>query len=371
MKITIILGTMIHGGAHRVACIQANELAERGYDVTMLLVVGALQYPYEMSPKVKVENALNPEDLEFSGFKSKIKRKLLAPFYLINKLKLLKPNLVISHIQGTNREAILSCKYLNIPIIACEHTSFNMPYGIKGKLAYLERRFIYKLANMVTVLTSTDIEEFYSKFLKNVTVMQNPCAFPSELRISQKNRKKIIMAVGDLNRIHIKGWDNLIEIFSKISYKHPEWRLQFAGAGEIGKATLEAQILEKQIIDKVDFLGPIDNVEDLLQCGSVFVLTSRNEGLPMALIEGMSQGCACIAFDCKTGPSDIITNNVDGLLVADQNIEEMCDKLNTLLADEDKRITFSENAVCSSMQFSQKNIFDKWERIIKQVVSDK
>lgn len=98
MKITIILGSMIHGGSHRVAYIQANELAERWDDV-----VGALQFPYELSSKVKVEHALPADNLEFSGIRGKVKRKLLAPFYLIKKLKGLKPNLVISLSKGTNR----------------------------------------------------------------------------------------------------------------------------------------------------------------------------------------------------------------------------------------------------------------------------
>lgn len=368
MEITIIIGTMIRGGAHRVACIQANELARRGYDVTLLLVVGALEFPYQISSKVKVEQALKAEDLEFSSIKSKIKRKLLAPFSLVKKLKQLKPDLVISHIQGTNRDAILSCKYLGIPIVACEHTSFNMPYGIKGKFAYLERRFIYKLANLITVLTFSDINSFYSKFLSNVIVMPNPSSFVSELVVVQKERKKVVLAVGDLNRTKIKGWSNLIEVFSNVSDENPDWKLQFAGSGNIGRTVLKKQALEKKVAEKVEFLGPVSNIKDLMQNSSVFILTSLNEGLPMALIEAMSQGCACIAFDCKTGPSDIITNEVDGVLVKDQNIKEMSKKLNLLLSREDKRDFYSKNAVNSSAQFSHEVIFDKWETVIRKVI---
>lgn len=369
MKITIILGTMIHGGAHRVACIQANELAERGYDVTLLLVVGALQFPYELSSRVKVEHALPAENLEFSNIKSKIKRKLLAPFYLVSKLKKIKPDLVISHIQSTNREAILSCWFLNIPIIACEHTSFNMPYGLKGKFAYIDRRFIYKLANEVTVLTTSDIDNFYVKYLKNVSVMKNPGTFESELLITQEQRRKAVLAVGDLNRIHVKGWDNLIEIFSQISTKHPGWILQFAGSGEQGKNKLIELARNKDVENSVQFLGAVSDVKKLLQNSSVFILTSRNEGLPMALIEAMSQGCACIAFDCKTGPSDIITNNIDGVLVEDQNLDQMSEKLNCLLSDENKRRVLSEKAVISSKQFSKNKIIDEWDSLINKVLS--
>ena len=109
-------------------------------------------------------------------------------------------------------------------------------------------------------------------------------------------------------------------------------------------------------------------MKTLLQNSSVFILTSRNEGLPMALIEAMSQGCACIAFDCKTGPADIITNNVDGILVKDQDIKGMTQGLSLLLSREDKRNFYSKNAVNSSVQFTQKIIIDKWEEEIKEVI---
>ena len=82
----------------------------------------------------------------------------------------------------------------------------------------------------------------------------------------------------------------------------------------------------------------------------------------------MSQGCACIAFDCKTGPADIITNNVDGILVKDQDIKGMTQGLSLLLSREDKRNFYSKNAVNSSAQFSHEVIFDKWETVIRKVI---
>lgn len=371
MKITIILGTMIHGGAHRVACIQANELAARGYSVTLLLVVGSLQFPYEISPQVNVVKALPAENLEFSNIKSKIKRKLLAPFYLIKKLKGLKPDLVISHIQGTNREAILSCKYLNIPIIACEHTTHLLPYGWRGKLAYIERRFVYKMADRITLLTTSDKRDFYDRFLLNCDVMPNPCPFTSELLVNQYARKRNILALGDLNRIHIKGWDNLIIIFSQLAKDFPEWTLEFAGNGDEGKNIIKEIAKDKGVLNQVKFLGSVIDVKSKLQESSIFILTSRNEGFSMALLEAMSQGCASIAYDCKSGPGDLIENNVDGFLIEDQNHQQMILKLKKLLENIETRNLFSTRAVESSKQFSKKIIFDKWEAVIKQVISDR
>lgn len=362
---------MIHGGAHRVVCMQANEFIERGYDVTLLLVVGALQFPYSISPKVKIQSALTAEELEFSTLKSKIRRKLLAIPALVKQLKKSAPDIIISHCQGTNRDAILSAKFLKIPVIACEHTTYLLPYGWRGKLAYIERRFLYKMANRITLLTSSDKESFYDDFLLNSEIMPNSCPFPSELRIHQSIRKRNILALGDLNRVHIKGWDNLITIFSEVAKEFPEWILQFAGSGDAGKEFIKEIAKEKGILNQIQFLGNVSDVKTKLQESSIFILTSRNEGFSMALLEAMSQGCACIAYDCKSGPGDLIENNVDGFLIEDQNHQKMAFKLKELLENADIRVSFSSNAVESSKQFSLEIIFDRWEKLIRQVVSNK
>lgn len=370
MRISIVLGTMIRGGAHRVACMQANELIERGFDVTLLLVIGSTSFPYKINEKVKVKYVMRPESLEFSTIKSKVKRKILAIPLMVRVLKNIQPDLIISHCQGTNREAIISAKFLKIPIIACEHTTYLLPYGKFARLfAYIERHFLYKLANKVTLLTSFDKENFYDNHLANAIVMPNPCPFEPSLRVLQRNRGKSILAVGDLNRVFIKGWDNLIFIFSRVSKQFPEWTLQFAGNGDVGKAYLQQLAKEHGVADKVKFLGTFSDVSTVMQDSSVFILTSRNEGFSMALAEAMSQGCACIAYDCKSGPADIITNNIDGFLVRDQSTDEMCKQLCVLLSDEEQRVSFSEQAVISSKRFSQNVIFDKWEDIINDIIT--
>ena len=74
---------------------------------------------------------------------------------------------------------------------------------------------------------------------------------------------------------------------------------------------------------------------------SIFILSSRFEGFGMVLIEAMSQGCACVSFDCESGPSDIIDAGVDGLLVPDQDNAAMAEALGRLMSDDALRETLS------------------------------
>jgi len=368
MKVVIIIGTMIHGGAHRVACIQANELSLRGYDVTLLLVVGSDLFPYDISSRVKIIFALPFENLEFSTLKSKVFRKLKAIPALIKAFKSELPDIVISHGHGTNREAILASKLSNVLIICCEHTNIHLPIGFRGKLKYIERRFIYKLASAITILTNYDLDNFYSHYHNNVTVLPNPCPFQPKIKTPMADREKTVLAVGDLNRIDIKGWDSLIQLFSKVSETHHDWKLEFAGEGKRGTELISKMAVEHGILDKVSFLGSVKNIEQRMQNSSIFILSSRFEGLPMALIEAMSQGCACIAFDCKTGPSDIINDGLDGILVEDQNIKQMVIKLEKLIGDVELREYLSKNALINSKRFSKEDIFNQWMNLIEDVV---
>jgi len=371
MKVTIFIGTMIHGGAHRVACIQANELAKAGYEVTLALVVGSHTYPYHISEDVKVVELLPKEDLEFSNLKSKLRRKIISIPAMVKYLNINKPDIVLSHIQSTNRESIISCKISSVPIIVFEHTSHLLPKGKLGTIAYFDRRYLYRFADKVALLTSFDKEKFYDLYNINSVVIPNPCSFEPSNGFNQSGREKVIITVGDLNRIEIKGWDTLLSIFAKISKDYPEWKLQFAGTGDKGKSKLVQMAKDFGISDKVEFLGNIKQLNLILQKKSIFILTSRNEGLPMALIEAMSQGNACIAFDCKTGPSDIIRNGIDGILVEDQNIDEMCVELRKLLDNIGLRSQYSHEAVTNSLLFSKQRIVNKWNALIQETISDR
>lgn len=368
-KVLIVLGTIVQGGAHRVALMQANELSEMGYEVTLLSIVKPNKEYFALSRKVQHKYLFPQEDVENSGIKSKIYRRSMVFIKLPLYMKKNRPDIVISHIQGTNREAIISSFFNGIPIIACEHTSHHLPKGLKGSIAKFERRFIYKLASKITVLTEYDRNTFYSKYIDHVEVMRNPCPFPISLNKDQVVRDKTILAVGDLNRINIKGWDTLLKVAKRVKENGiVDWKFKIAGGGAEGFDILTRMITENNLDDIVELLGPISDIKNLYKTSSVFILTSRNEGLPMSLIEAMSQGCASIAFDCITGPSDIIDNNVNGILVENQNIDMMVNGVISLIKDSKLRSDFSEKSISDSKIFSLESVMNDWDFIIQDTL---
>ncbi|MBV6541770.1 glycosyltransferase, partial [Ursidibacter maritimus] len=94
------------------------------------------------------------------------------------------------------------------------------------------------------------------------------------------------------------------------------------------------------------------------------VMSSKYEGLPMVLIEAQSIGLPIVSYDCPTGPSEIIKHDKDGLLVENQNIDELAKAILYLATNHTKRLNMSNNALSAAERFSSKTILMHWEKIL-------
>jgi len=358
-KICFITDSLKSGGAERVLSILANEFIKEKYDITIFSKAHIPPF-YELDesiqlvfPKVKV------------NYRNKISTSL-SRIHLYREmyktLKGLKPDLVITFSTTTNGTVIPISRILGIPVIASEHTNYKV--SLSSFPIRFIKRYIYPYANMVTVLTQRDKNEYYSKFMKNIVVMPNPLSMPP-IEYFSPDREKTILAVGGINRWKIKGFDNLIEIFSQISKQHPDWKLKIAGAGD--SDYIQKLIIDYDLSEKVQLLGEIKDIQTHMAQASIFTLTSRWEGLPMVLLEAMSQGMACIAYDCFTGPRDIITNGIDGILVDNQNISDFVSKLSDLIGTEERRIQLGRAAIESSKNYLPEKIILQWKQLISTI----
>lgn len=358
MKIDFIISRIGGGGAERVLSLLVNNLAKRKtYDLTIITLF-AEEDKYKLEPSIKrvtlSKNKIIP------GHTTRSVIGLTKYYYTKDN----RPDLIISFITLTNFIAIIVAKLYSIKIIAQEHNSHLRYMKNRKLLTDITRKYIYKKADLITVLTSFDVD-YYEKYGAKVKVMPNPCSFlPIENNTHQ--REKTILAVGNLNRYHHKGFDNLIELIAPVLKTNPDWILKIAGSGNKGLDHLTNLVKIADLKDQVVFTGFVSNVSKLMQESSIFVLSSRFEGLPMVLLEAMSQGMACIAYDCKTGPSDIISDNINGLLIDDQNKKEMRLKLSGLINNKALRARFSENGLKSLKRYDIGTITNDYEGIFKK-----
>lgn len=355
MRLMFFISSLEGGGAERVMATLCNELANRGHEV-YLATSKQISFAYELDKSITVLE-LYPD-----GFSQINKIVRWTKFYKRIRLlvKEIQPNVIISFMYGLNVHVILATLGIKIPLVASEHTSFNISHNW---FKYFSRFYVNRLATHTILLTEYDAS-FIGNKLKNKIVIPNPLSFPIIGEI--KDQRKNVIAAGSIDRWDGKGFDSLIKIWGKVSQKHPDWILEIAGTGSKKNFShLKSVVKEVNVEKTVVFLGFQKEIDQLLQSSSIFVLSSKFEGFGMVLTEAMSQGCACISFNCIAGPNEIITHNKSGLLVEDQNMDEMEIMLDQLITDESLRKRLSQGAIKEVERFTTKVIVDKWERLFK------
>lgn len=353
MKIDFIISSLRGGGAERVFALMANSLAKNdNFQISVIILLKG-EEAYEFDSKVNRININQPKHIPSHTFRSTLS---LIKYY---SKKNNRPDFIVSFLTLNNFMSIIAAKLFSIKIIAQEHTHYKRHMKGRKFLSNFTKKYVYRFADAVTVLTKFDIE-YYKSYGVNALVMPNPCSFKG-IKDFSNEREKVILAVGGLNRYYLKGFDNLIDLIAPVLQKHPNWRLKILGRSDENELKFLTQIaLKNKILDKVIFTGFVSNVSELMKNSSIFVLSSRNEGLPMVLIEAMSQGMACIAYDCETGPSDIINNKVNGLLIENQNKNEMQKGLLDLISNEDLRNRLSNEGIKSIDKYDISNITKRY-----------
>ena len=213
----------------------------------------------------------------------------------------------------------------------------------------------------LVVLTDADKAAWEKAGCTNVTVIPNPCSLDGQ-KVSIKSAKsKTILAVGRLHEQ--KGFDLLLQAWKPIEKTYSDWSLRIVGEGP-KRAELEAQI-ESQSLKRVVLVGATNNVLDEYEAASIFVLSSRYEGLPLALIEAMWSGLPCIAFDCPQGPAELLAED-RGWLVPDGDIAELTAQIAYALSHPEEALKRAQKAQSfAQTTYSEAAIMPQWVQLIE------
>lgn len=277
-----------------------------------------------------------------------------------NHLKLNKIDVIINVDTGMGIFGILSSVLMKNKVITWEHSNYYNNWDSKI-FPYL-RNFAAKYSDYLVVLTEKDKINYLNNIrsLKSIEVIPNPIV---KQNFFYKKNSKIILSAGSL--YDIKGYDLAIEVAMQIFKKHPDWKWIICGEGPERKK-LEELIKKSKLEDNVILKGIVKNMEEEYKRSSIFVLTSKIEGLPMVLLEAKSWGLPMVSFDIMTGPSDIIDNGINGYLVEPYNINTMISKINELIENENIRFLFSKNSYIGLERFEEQYILDKWNKILNK-----
>jgi glycosyltransferase involved in cell wall biosynthesis len=176
--------------------------------------------------------------------------------------------------------------------------------------------------------------------------------------------KKFIMGAGRL--VHQKQFDYLISAYFKICALVEEDLVIF-GKGDL-EYDLKNLCSDLGIENRVHFMGFTKDIWSFLKSSNLFVLSSKYEGFPLILLEAMRCKTAVISFDCNSGPNEIIENGINGVLIEDNNIDELADNILDLLENENKRIRYISNSFNKVLHFDSKNIVTRYEFMFDRIL---
>ncbi len=377
-KILLVIYSLPSGGAERVMSVMANYWAERKWDIKLLTIENRAGDFYELNPAIERINLELGEDAH--SFLDGIKNNYHHIKAIRKVYKQHQPDCIISFMDTTNILAILAATGINIPVIVSERINPNA-FSI-GTAWNKLRRWVYPHTSSLVVQTD-DIADWGREFIDpaKVDIIPNPVWINDKdletdgkvLDLLQQMIRPIhddaflIFAMGRLN--HQKGFDTIIKAFKQSNLTKQNTHLIILGEGKL-RSELEQLIAEQELEHNVHLPGRVAKPHPLIKQADIFVLSSRYEGFPNVLVEAMAIGCAVISTDCPSGPSVIIEDKVNGLLVPVDDVDSLADKMKDLFKDSAMRDTLGKNALQVRESYSIESVMGQWESVIKRVCSE-
>lgn len=350
MRIVLVIPQFVAGGAERVMSILTRYLSHQ-HDVH--LVFHVRHEPFYDVPECVCwyyVDTVRPQ----ARLPAKVWGYLTGVVRLRSLLKTIRPDVIVSfHNYRYDHLVMLAKTFLRIPAVVSDRSN---PSRYRG-LERLARKAVYEAADAIVVQTDF-ARHYYERHFphKRIERIGNPVSvFPA----CESTRERLILTMGRL--IPDKGHAYLIRAFARLDLD--DWRLAVVGDGPLAQ-DLKDLAGQLGVGERTIFAGAVRDVGPYLRKASIFVLPSLREGFPNALAEAMAAGIPCVSFNCHAGPSELITDGVNGFLVEPHDVDGLTEKIRLLVNDEELGTELGEEARKVAARFSEHHIMEEWERFL-------
>lgn len=377
MKIVYVVGGLLApNGMSSVLSAKINYLAEHtDYELYMILTERAGHpWCYQINPKVKWVNFdINFDELDtmplyrkifFYMLKQRRYKKMFADYLMETR-----PDITVStvrrEINFINDIPDGSKKIGEIHFNRTNYREFKKKWLPNFINHFVTKLWINSLLKQLKRLDRFVVlsEEDYKNWpeLNNKIVIPNSISYYPDFQSTCENKRAI--AVGRYT--YQKGFDLLLQAWRIVFEKHPDWRLDIYGSGE--REEYERLGKELGVSEVVTCHPAVSDIYEKYRESSIFVLSSRYEGFGLVLAEAMSTGVPAVSFACPCGPSDIITNDEDGILVDNGNVVQLADVICWMIDHPQERIQYGQHAQVNALRYSQEYVMEKWIKLFKSL----
>ncbi|MGH3731392.1 MAG: glycosyltransferase family 4 protein [Micromonosporaceae bacterium] len=385
----VVLNAYGTGGVARTVVNQANALCAN-YDVEIASVYRHRERPHcVIDPRVRLvpltefhpdgrprfdpgdgptrltrktrwfrNRMVHGRDQKFRRWDPVVDARLIRYFWAVRDGVLVTARLGVS---------LLASRYASRRLIRIAQEHLNLAtYHPRTQAAITEG---YRKLDAVTMLTETD-RTSYRNALGDTGVRLEcvPNGIPQPSLPAARLDSKIIIAAGRLGPQ--KGFDMLLDAFATVHERHPDWQLHIFGGGHLRHA-LAGRIERLGLTGAAHLKGVTRRLDEQLAAASIFVLSSRFEGLPMVLLEAMAAGLPVVSFNCPTGPAEVITDNASGLLVPPEDVPALAAAICELIEDPVRRQALATAARKEVERYSIESVRQRWESLFTELAAER
>lgn len=354
IKIGFLVEAMRFGGGERMLFTLINEIIRLGHKVQV----------YTWNLEWKSFQKIDQSDIVLlTHAPVRLRGKLRSYKELIGVLKKNKPECLITFSLHAAEIGVVAANHLNIPTIVSERVD---PRYLPKKLIHrILKKVIFSLSDAVIFQTDTVKNYFSSRIQKKGFVIPNMLMEDNWPKDIQLNPRKEIIAIGRLSEE--KNFETLIRIFAELNLQG--YILRIFGNGP-ERSKLMDLTSELDIEAKVVLEGEVDSIKDHIINSDIFVIISKHEGMPNALMEAMAAGLACVSYDFDSGgASSLIANTENGLVIPLNDVNALKAAIKFLVDNPGIKNRIKNNALKIQQTHAKKLIANKWHELVVSLVT--
>lgn len=355
-QIDFYISSLSSGGAEHVLVSIAEYLANKGDNVSITSLEKRPQF-YSVTDKVILHKENNTQH-------GKLKEFIKDYLFIRSRWRNQNDSISVSFLSRCNLLLLVNKIFRKHKLVVCDR---NNPLMEHSKLVFFLSCQLYRFADAIVVQTKK-IKSFYPKYLqKKIYVVENPldyAALNTQLGNKKSYKEKVVISAGRLEKQ--KDFFTLIKAFKESGVANEGWILKIFGQGEM-RRELEAFTSTLNVEEVVQFCGASKSLFYEMKNSEIFVLSSFYEGFPNVLCEAMYAGLPCIATDCVSGPSELISPGIDGFLVPVGDVPAMAARIRELAQDNELRKKMGEKAKLRTDVLSLDEVVSEWNRVFARL----